>query len=47
VTDLGDGGYAVPILTSPPSDPTVTVTVAGVRLYRGALSALPRVRAAR
>jgi hypothetical protein len=47
VTDLGDGGYAVPILTSRPSDPTVTVTVAGGRLYRGALSALPRVRAAR
>jgi hypothetical protein len=45
VTDLGDGGYAVPILTSRPSDPTVTVTVAGVRLYRGALSALARVRA--
>jgi hypothetical protein len=47
VTDLGDGGYAVPIVTPARSDPTVTVTVAGVRLYRGALSALPRAAAAR
>jgi hypothetical protein len=44
VIDLGDGGYAVPILTSGQADPTVTVTVGGVLLYRGALSGLPRLR---
>jgi hypothetical protein len=42
--DLGDGGYAVPMLTPAGTDPTVTVTVAGVQLFRGALSTLPRVK---
>jgi hypothetical protein len=44
VMDLGDGGYAVPILTPARADPTVTMTVAGAPLYHGALSALPRVK---
>ena len=44
ITDLGDGGYFVSMLAPRSSDPTVTITVAGVRLYRGALSSLPRVR---
>jgi hypothetical protein len=43
-TDLGDGGYAVPILTAGRADPTVSVTVAGALLYRGPLSGLPRVK---
>ena len=44
VTDLGDGGYAVPILTPGGTDPTVTVTVAGVAVYRGRVSGLPRLK---
>jgi len=44
ITDLGDGGYFVSILAPRSSDPTVTITVAGARLYRGALSGLPRVK---
>jgi hypothetical protein len=44
VMDLGDGGYAVPILTPAGADPTVTVTIAGAPLYHGALSALARVK---
>ena len=44
VIDIGDGGYAVPILTLAKGDPTVTVTVAGSPLYRGALSSLPRLK---
>jgi hypothetical protein len=34
----------VSILVARSSDPTVTITVAGARLYRGALSGLPRAR---
>jgi hypothetical protein len=44
ITDLGDGGYFISVLAPRSSDPTVTITVAGVRLYRGALSGLPRIR---
>ena len=44
ITDLGDGGYLISMLVPRSSDPTVTITVSGVRLYRGALSALPRVK---
>ena len=44
ITDLGDGGYFVSMLAPRSSDPTVTITVAGVPLYRGLLSGLPRVR---
>jgi von Willebrand factor type A domain len=44
IADLGAGGYFISMLTPKSSDPTVTITVAGVRLYRGALSGLPRVK---
>jgi hypothetical protein len=44
ITDLGDGGYFISMLAPRSSDPTVTITVAGVPLYRGLLSGLPRVR---
>ena len=44
ITDLGDGGYFVSMLAPRSSDPTVTITVAGARLYQGALSGLPRFK---
>ena len=44
ITDLGDGGYFISMLAPRSSDPTVTIAVAGVLLYRGLLSGLPRVR---
>ena len=44
ITDLDDGRYFISMLVPRSSDPTVTITVAGVRLYQGALSGLPRVR---
>jgi len=44
ITDLGDGGYFISMLAPRSSDPTVTITVAGERLYRGALSGLPRAK---
>jgi hypothetical protein len=44
ITDLGNGGYFISMLAPRSSDPTVTITVAGVPLYRGVLSGLPRVR---
>lgn len=42
--DLGDGRYVIAILTPRTSDPTVTIAVAGMPLYRGALSGLQRVK---
>jgi hypothetical protein len=44
ITDLGEGGYFVSMLAPRSSDPTVTITVAGARLYQGALSGLPRFK---
>ena len=38
--DLLDGGYDIPLLVPPGSDPEVTIDVVGHRLFKGPLSAL-------